>query len=181
MRKLLSAGVLALAVLGLSHGRASAWCYEVYRPCIELPFPSIPIVIPNLKIFCAQCGPRCCPPTPNSWYAYYPPMESAYTAPGHGAFSAPSPFGAPQGCYGAYASPYGAPVQAAAPGYYPGVQPAGYPPAAYGYAQQGYGYAQQGYGYAQQGYGYAQQGYGYQAPAYGYPTQGYAPAYWYGR
>jgi hypothetical protein len=80
MKRFLFASALALTVLGLSQGRASAICFEIHKPCIEIPLPSFPLVIPNIKITCYKCG--CAanrPAAPNPWYMYYPP--TAYGAP----------------------------------------------------------------------------------------------------
>lgn len=58
MRRILLAGLLALPALGLCQGQASAWCLCPVPLCIEMPLPTIPVPIPQIKLFCP-----CCPPT----------------------------------------------------------------------------------------------------------------------
>jgi hypothetical protein len=132
MKKYVLVGALALAVLALSQGTASAWCYQVYCPCWEFPIPRFPIVLPSVKFRCADCVP-CAPHYAQPWYLYYPPQaQSGYSSPWFN-YAAPLAYpyaGAPQG-YGNYAA---APQQ-------------GYAPQATtrNYARQGY-FAGQNYG-----------------------------------
>lgn len=71
MKKLFIASTLALLVVGLSQAPASAnFC--VHKPCIEIPLPPFPLVIPNIKITCLKC-PCEGYQSPNPWYTYYPP------------------------------------------------------------------------------------------------------------
>lgn len=55
MKRILVCGLLAIAVVGLSQSTASAICFDVYRPCIRLPLPRLPIFLPN---FCIGCDPE---------------------------------------------------------------------------------------------------------------------------
>ena len=72
MKKLLMASTLALLVVGLSQAPASAnFC--IHKPCIEIPIPPFPLVIPNIKITCLKCPAECGYQSPNPWYTYYPP------------------------------------------------------------------------------------------------------------
>lgn len=72
MKKLLMASTLALLVVGLSQAPASAnFC--VHKPCIEIPIPPFPLVIPNIKITCLKCPCDNGYHSPNPWYTYYPP------------------------------------------------------------------------------------------------------------
>lgn len=171
MKRLVLAGLLALPALGLWQERASAWCLCPTPFHIEMPLPTIPLPIPNLKLSCPACHcpghgwhHRCggnghAPPNafnygpPAPWYTQYPP---------HATFGTPNPYGTP--------SPYVAPGYTA-PGYAPGaVAP---PP-----APRGQGVA----GGSTQPISYYPGNYYQPAPAdYGYGGSYAAPSYWYGR
>ncbi len=71
MKKLLLASFLALLVVGLSQRSATA-NFVIHKPCIEVPIPPFPLVIPNIKFTCikAPCDQY---RAPNPWYTYYPP------------------------------------------------------------------------------------------------------------
>ena len=151
MKKLVLAGLFALAIVAFSSSQASATypCYDVYRPCWEIPLPRFPLVIPNIKFTCANCCPSGhCFKQP--WYQYYPPQANyGYTSP-----------------WMNYSAPHAYPYAAGAPanyGNYAGGPAQGYPQAPQATAPN---YNGQGY-FAGQDFG-AQ---GSFAP----------PAYWYGR
>src|SRR6516165_8415641 len=64
MKKLLMASTLALLMVGLSQAPASAnFC--IHKPCIEIPIPPFPLVIPNIKITCLKCPAECGYQSPN--------------------------------------------------------------------------------------------------------------------
>ena len=158
MKKLVFAGLFALTVLGFSSSQASAFypCYEVYRPCWQIPLPKFPLVIPNVKFYCADC----CPPVhgfAQPWYLYYPPQTyGGYNSPWLN-YAAPQayPYAAAPANFGNYAAtPQNYGNYAAAPEQVPAA-----PRAAPNFGPQGY-YAGQDFG-AQGNF----------AP----------PAYWYGR
>jgi hypothetical protein len=72
MKKLLMASTLALLVVGLGQAPASAnFC--IHKPCIEIPIPPFPLVIPNIKITCLKSPCDNGYQSPNPWYTYYPP------------------------------------------------------------------------------------------------------------
>lgn len=56
MKRILVCGLLALAVVGLSQASASAICFDVYRPCVRLPLPRLPIFLPKFCIGCDSEG-----------------------------------------------------------------------------------------------------------------------------
>src|SRR4051794_28242622 len=64
MKRILFAGLLAVAALGLGHSQASAICFDCYRPCVRVPLPRLPIFLPHLCIGCDPegrvgcCGPK---------------------------------------------------------------------------------------------------------------------------
>ncbi len=62
MKRIVVAGLLALAVVGLGHSQASAICFDVYRPCVRLPLPRLPIFLPKISIGCDPEGKQngCC-------------------------------------------------------------------------------------------------------------------------
>jgi len=55
MKRILFAGLLAVAALGLGQSQASAICFDVYRPCVRIPLPRLPIFLPH---FCIGCDPE---------------------------------------------------------------------------------------------------------------------------
>lgn len=55
MKRILVCGLLAVAFVGLAQSNASALCFDVYRPCIRLPLPRLPVFLPN---FCIGCDPE---------------------------------------------------------------------------------------------------------------------------
>lgn len=55
MKRIFVLGLLAIAVVGLNQSTASAICFDVYRPCIRLPLPRLPVFLPN---FCIGCDPE---------------------------------------------------------------------------------------------------------------------------
>src|SRR5690348_15682713 len=61
MKRILFAGLLAVAALGLAGTEASAICFDCYRPCVRVPLPRLPIFLPKL---CVGCDPEgrtgCC-------------------------------------------------------------------------------------------------------------------------
>ena len=84
MKKLVLAGALALVALGLVHQDAKAvWpCTQVIQPCWEIPLPRLPIVVPNVKFYCADCCGFQNPHYTQAWYLYYPPQANyGYTSP----------------------------------------------------------------------------------------------------
>jgi hypothetical protein len=56
MKRILVCGLLAFAVVGLSQSTASAICFDVYRPCVRLPLPRLPIFLPHFCIGCDSEG-----------------------------------------------------------------------------------------------------------------------------
>ena len=64
MKRILFAGLLAVAALGLAESRASAICFDCYRPCVRVPLPRLPIFLPHICIACDPegrtgcCGPK---------------------------------------------------------------------------------------------------------------------------
>lgn len=60
MKRILVLGLLAVAFAGLSNSSASALCFDVYRPCIRLPLPRLPVFLPNLCIGCDPEGRQNC-------------------------------------------------------------------------------------------------------------------------
>jgi len=122
MKKLVLVGLFALTLLALTAAPASAVypCYDVHKPCWEIPIPRFPLVIPNIKFYCAEC----CPTThgfKQPWYLYYPPQANyGYSSPWMN-YAAPHayPYASAPANYGNYA---GAPAQ----GYAPQAAPANY-------------------------------------------------------
>jgi hypothetical protein len=55
MKRILVCGLLAVAFAGLYQSNASAICFDVYRPCIRLTLPRLPVFLPN---FCIGCDPE---------------------------------------------------------------------------------------------------------------------------
>jgi hypothetical protein len=60
MKRILVCGLLAIACIGLCQDKASALCFDVYRPCIRLPLPRLPIFLPNFCIGCDTEGRQSC-------------------------------------------------------------------------------------------------------------------------
>lgn len=56
MKRILVCGLLAFAVVGLSQSTASAICFDVYRPCVRLSLPRLPIFLPHFCIGCDSEG-----------------------------------------------------------------------------------------------------------------------------
>ncbi len=56
MKRILVLGILALAFVGVKQSTASAICFDVYRPCVRLPLPRLPIFLPNFCIGCDSEG-----------------------------------------------------------------------------------------------------------------------------
>jgi hypothetical protein len=73
MKKLLLASSMALLVVGLSQRPASAICYEIHKPCIDIQLPPFPLVCPSFKLSCVKCACKNGYVAPNPWYTYYPP------------------------------------------------------------------------------------------------------------
>jgi hypothetical protein len=116
MKKLMLAGLFALAIVALGSSQASATypCYDVYRPCWEIPIPRFPLVIPNIKFYCADCCDHCNGCFKQPWYVYFPPQASyGYNSPWMN-YAAPQayPYAGTPANYGGYA---GAPMQGYAP------------------------------------------------------------------
>lgn len=150
MKKIVLVGAFALAALSLSAGKVSAFypCYEVHKPCWQIPLPKFPLVIPNIKFYCAEC----CPPVnrfAQPWYLYYPPQTHyGYSSPWFN-YAAPAayPYGpAAQGHahqathlqQQGYPVPQAQAVQYAPQGYLAGRDPAGqgnFAPPAYWYGR----------------------------------------------
>lgn len=161
MKRIVVCGLLAIAVVSLSHSTASAICFDVYRPCIRLPLPRLPVFLPNFCIGCDPegrqscggqllfnksscgtykfCSPDCNRPMyPNPGLGYN--CWNGQVAPWYTYFPPTVNTGYQVGSYGAFRGPAGATVPHA-------VQR---PPAAY-------------------------------APAYGNAYAQNVPSYWYGR
>jgi hypothetical protein len=60
MKRILFAGLLAVAALGLGESTASAICFDCYRPCVRVPLPRLPIFCPKLCITCDPEGRTGC-------------------------------------------------------------------------------------------------------------------------
>lgn len=90
MKRVLVAGLLALFGLSLGQVTASADCFHVYKPCIRLPVPAIPIYCPSFKFFCESCNGKNCPCPSGPWYSQFPGGAPAggygYMAPAYGGF-----------------------------------------------------------------------------------------------
>jgi hypothetical protein len=55
MKRILFAGLVALAAVGLSEAPASAICFDIYKPCVRIPLPRLPIFLPKI---CIGCDPE---------------------------------------------------------------------------------------------------------------------------
>lgn len=84
MKKLFLASLLALPGLALYHGQASAYCFECFKPCVTIPLPRIPIVIPKISLPCANCCNQCPPPGGAPWYLQFPTADVGYDGRGAG-------------------------------------------------------------------------------------------------
>lgn len=91
MKRMLFASLLALAGLALHQGTASAYCFWFYKPCIRIPLPRVPIVLPKITFPCADCCNQCelAAARPVPWYNQFPGA-----GPGAG-MPASNPFGVP--------------------------------------------------------------------------------------
>src|SRR5262245_1277992 len=105
MKRFLGASLLALLGLGLGMSQASAdWCVHLYRPCIKLPVPAIPILCPKFSFFCESCNVGCCPTPGGPWWDQFPSGGNAgYSIAPYGGFT-----GSYGGVYGSYSAPVGA-------------------------------------------------------------------------
>jgi hypothetical protein len=83
VRKLVAAGLLSLAVIGLSGSTANGFypCYEVHKPCWNIPIPRFPICCPNINLYCVDCCKMPHVTAPNPWYTYYPPGTAPIPPP----------------------------------------------------------------------------------------------------
>jgi len=63
MKRILVCSLVALAVVGLGQSTASAICFDVYRPCVRLPLPRLPIFLPHFCIGCDSEGKQGCKKT----------------------------------------------------------------------------------------------------------------------
>jgi hypothetical protein len=66
MKRILLPSLVALAALGLGVEQASAVCFDVYKPCVRIPLPRLPIFCPKICIGCdpegkqGGCGANTC-------------------------------------------------------------------------------------------------------------------------
>jgi hypothetical protein len=60
MKRILFGGLLAVAALGLVQSRASAICFDCYRPCVRVPLPRLPIFLPKICLRCDTEGAMGC-------------------------------------------------------------------------------------------------------------------------
>lgn len=83
MKRILFGGLLAVAALGLVQSRASAICFDCYRPCVRVPLPRLPIFLPHI---CVGCDPEgrtgCCGPKGTLLYNRSAAIGGGYGAGG---------------------------------------------------------------------------------------------------